>query len=60
MLVGIKNSITATHLRRAVGTISYVEEEEDEEEKEERGNMFKRVMALFQLSIGVGADQAGN
>ena len=60
MLVGIKNSVTATHLRRAVGTISYVEEEEDEEEKEERGNMFKQVTALFQLSIGVGADQAGN
>ena len=60
MLASIKNSVTATRSRRAVGTISYVEEEEDEEEKEERGNMFKRVMTLFQLSIGVGADQAGN
>ena len=60
MLAGIKNSVAATHSRRTVGTISYVEEEEDEEEKEERGNMFKRVTALFQLSIGVGADQAGN
>ena len=59
-MADIKNSVAATRSRRAIGTISYVEEEEDEDEKEERGNMFKWVTVLFQLSIGVGADQAGN
>ena len=46
MLPEIKDSITATHARRQIGTVVYQEEEEDEEEKEERGNKFKQVTPL--------------